>query len=146
MSRLLVVGTGAIGGYVASVLARHDLDVTVLTRGANLAAIRSDGVRIEGGPDAGVGRPLALEDVSDQEPYDVVLVATKAPDTAAAVAALGDRLAPDGVVVALQNGVGRGAHVSALLGRDAGLERDPQRLRGDRRRLERGDPPLGLDQ
>ena len=44
--RLAVLGAGAIGGYVGACLARAGLDVTLIARGAHLAAIRSRGIRV----------------------------------------------------------------------------------------------------
>ncbi len=47
MIRVCVVGAGAIGGYLASRLAgMPDLSLSVLARGAQLAAIRPDGLRV----------------------------------------------------------------------------------------------------
>lgn len=122
MSRLLVVGLGAIGGYAAAVLSAHGADVSVLARGRTLEVVRRDGLRIAGGPDEVTVHPTVLETLDDAAEFDVVLLATKAPDTADVVATFRQHLAADGVVVALQNGVGRGSAVSELLGRDAGLD------------------------
>ncbi len=122
MTRLLVVGLGAIGGYAAPVLSAHGADVHVLARGRTLDVVRREGLRITGGPDAVTAHPTVWGDLDDAGPFDVVLIATKAHDTAAAVAAVRDHLAPDPLVLALQNGVGRGAVVSSLLGRDVGLD------------------------
>ena len=44
--RFAVLGAGAIGGYVGACLARGGLDVTLIARGAHLAALRSHGIRV----------------------------------------------------------------------------------------------------
>ena len=46
--RIAVIGTGGIGGLYGASLARAEVDVTFVARGAHLAAIREDGLRIEG--------------------------------------------------------------------------------------------------
>ena len=51
-------GSGGLGGYFGALLARGGADVSFIARGAQLQAIRRDGLRIEGGPD-----PFLLEDV-----------------------------------------------------------------------------------
>ena len=42
--RLAVIGAGAVGSYIAGLLARHDVEVRLLARGAHLEAIRRDGL------------------------------------------------------------------------------------------------------
>ena len=44
--RICVFGAGAIGGHLAIRLASNGHDVSVIARGANLAAIRADGLTI----------------------------------------------------------------------------------------------------
>src|SRR6185503_15042011 len=46
--KIAVVGAGAIGGYVGGWLAAAGEDVTFIARGANLAAIRQNGMRVTG--------------------------------------------------------------------------------------------------
>src|SRR5271157_4347143 len=55
--RVCVYGAGAIGGHLAVRLARGGAEVSVVARGAQLAAIRQDGIKVvtsEGGLDARV--------------------------------------------------------------------------------------------
>eukprot|EP01050_Picozoa_sp_SAG11_P031153 SAG11_NODE_9551_length_901_cov_1.013716_1_plen_71_part_00 len=46
MDGITVVGCGAVGGHVAAHLANAGHTVNVIARGANLAALRSDGLRV----------------------------------------------------------------------------------------------------
>ena len=104
---MCVVGAGAIGGLLAVRLAISGQHVSVLARGDNLAAIRSDGLRLIE-PD---GSMLTAHDVEASDdlaslgPQDVVILALKAHQ----IAEIADRLAllyeDDTVVVPLQNGV-----------------------------------------
>lgn len=122
MTNVLVIGPGAIGGYVAAVLADHDASVTVVARSETLAAIQEHGLRIVGGPDECTVQVEAVAQVPPDAAFDLVLIATKAADTADAVAAAAPAITAATPVVALQNGVGRGASVSRLAGLDVGLD------------------------
>jgi 2-dehydropantoate 2-reductase len=105
--RFCIVGAGAIGGLVGARLARSGQAVSVLARGPNLDAIRSNGLTVIE-PD-GESWSTAVTSASDDEnqlgPQDAIVLALKAHQ----IAALADRLAAlyDGttVVVPMQNGV-----------------------------------------
>ena len=45
--KVLVMGSGAVGGYIGGLLSRSGEDVTFVARGANLEAIRQRGIRVE---------------------------------------------------------------------------------------------------
>jgi 2-dehydropantoate 2-reductase len=120
--KVLVVGAGGIGGYVAAVLSAGGANITLLARGQNLAAIRENGLRIEGGPDQVLTWPTATSELGAQDRFDLVLLATKNYDTDIAVKEFLPALAADGQVLVLQNGLDRASYVSSLIGRDAALE------------------------
>ena len=46
--RVAVIGAGGIGGIYGAALAQAGVDVTFVARGAHLAAMRENGLRIEG--------------------------------------------------------------------------------------------------
>ena len=54
--RIAVMGTGGVGGYFGAKLAAAGHDVTFFARGAQLAALREHGLRIESGMSP-TGRP-----------------------------------------------------------------------------------------
>jgi 2-dehydropantoate 2-reductase len=104
--RYVVVGAGAVGGTVGGRLYDAGHDVVLVARGAHAAAMQRDGLRLAL-PDRvlTVRAPVAasIHDVRFTSD-DVVLLATKTQDTAAAL----DRLveAARGVpIVCVQNGV-----------------------------------------
>ena len=105
--RYTVVGAGAIGGTLAAHLHRagHDVDVVDADPG-HVAAIRSDGLRLRhpGGDETVVRVPAALPG-PDAGELGAVLLAVKAQATGAALDWIAPRLAPDGWVVSLQNGL-----------------------------------------
>jgi 2-dehydropantoate 2-reductase len=105
--RFVVYGAGAIGGVIGARLFQGDHDVTLIARGAHHDAIRDRGLRLET-PDESVTLPIPVAARPDEvkfEPDDVVLLAMKTQDTAAALAELSAAAPPDIAVVCAQNGV-----------------------------------------
>jgi 2-dehydropantoate 2-reductase len=116
---VLVYGTGAVGGYFGALLARGGHDVTLVARGANLAALRSDGLRVLlGGPSQVLHlHPVrAVERPADAPRADLVLVCVKSYDTRAAVEALRPVVDRDTTILSLQNGVENEAILAEGLG------------------------------
>jgi 2-dehydropantoate 2-reductase len=117
--KVAVIGAGAVGGLLAALLDRAGHDVEVTARGDHLAAIRADGIVLDGGYGSHVARVAANETL--QSDPEIVILATKAQDAAAALAANAGRI--DGLpLLVVQNGLGgirvaRGAQPgSPLLG------------------------------
>jgi 2-dehydropantoate 2-reductase len=85
--RVLIVGAGAIGGWLAGVLSRGGAEVALLARGATLAAIRARGlVLIEGERRTALALP-ASDKAADLPQPDAVVVAVKTYGFADAAAA-----------------------------------------------------------
>jgi len=104
--RFVVVGAGAIGGLVGGRLAQHGHDVVLVARGAHGAAIAADGLLIRSpeGDDRVQVPVVGHAGALDLGPDDVVLLAVKGQDTAAALDTLADG-PPDLAIACLQNGV-----------------------------------------
>jgi 2-dehydropantoate 2-reductase len=116
---VLVYGTGAVGGYFGALLGRGGHDVTLVARGANLDALRRDGLRVLlGGDDRVIHlHPVrAVERSADAPPADLVLVCVKSYDTPAAVPALRPIVRPETTILSLQNGVENETILAAGLG------------------------------
>jgi 2-dehydropantoate 2-reductase len=86
--RVAIYGAGAIGGFLGARLAAAGADVSLIARGAHLAAMRARGLTlIEAG--AETTRPVrAAEDPAELGPQDAVIVALKAHSAPAAAAAM----------------------------------------------------------
>ena len=115
--RVLVLGAGAVGGYFGARLAEGGHDVTLVARGANLAALQRDGLTLQL-PDGarrlpGIG---AVASPAEAPPADVVLVCVKSYDTRSAAEALRPAVSPETVVLSLQNGVENEAILADVLG------------------------------
>jgi 2-dehydropantoate 2-reductase len=103
--RVCVYGAGAIGGYLAGKLAKSGVAVSVVARGAHLAAIRQQGLRIRV-KDGEFQVPVdASDDPSALDPVDYVIVALKAHQVASAVDGIRSLCGADGAVVTAANGV-----------------------------------------
>jgi 2-dehydropantoate 2-reductase len=100
-----IYGAGAVGGLMAAWLARSGHDVSVVARGAQLAAIRRDGLRVRSGTALERFSVKADADPAKLGPQDYVLVAVKAQS----LTEVGERIAPllgvDTSIVTAMNGV-----------------------------------------
>ncbi len=105
--RYTVVGAGAIGGTLAHHLARAGHEVTVVDAdAAHVAAINDRGLVVLRGDDR-FAVTVAEATTPDGGPDQVerVLLAVKAQATGVALEWIAPRLAPDGFVVSVQNGL-----------------------------------------
>src|SRR5258708_119449 len=81
--RIAVIGAGGFGGYFGARLAKGGADVRFLARGSHLAAMRANGLAIEGGPERICANPvIASDNPADLGVADFVLLAVKLWDTA----------------------------------------------------------------
>lgn len=106
--RILIAGAGAIGSVVGARLHLAGHRVTMLGRPAHLAAIARDGLRVTGllGESRARGLELATSPAELDGRYDLILCTVKPYDTASIADAISDRLADDGLIVSMQNGLG----------------------------------------
>src|SRR6185503_6380670 len=115
--RVLVVGAGAVGGYFGALLARGGHEVAFVARGANLAALRAGGLRVELGKETWkLAAPIAVEDRAEAPPPELVLVCVKSHDTKAAAEKLRPVVSPATIVLSLQNGIENEDVLASVLG------------------------------
>ncbi|MGF1611412.1 MAG: 2-dehydropantoate 2-reductase [Kiloniellales bacterium] len=104
--KVCIYGAGAIGGYLAIGLAQAPgVEVSLVARGAHLAAIRTDGLTLEADEGKRVARFTATSDPAELGPQDYVIVALKAHQAWEAAEQMRPLLGPDTAVVTCQNGV-----------------------------------------
>jgi 2-dehydropantoate 2-reductase len=108
--RICVYGAGAIGGHLAARLARgaqaSGAAVSVVARGAQLAAIRAHGLVVRTAAEGVVEcRPRAAADPAELGPQDAVLVCTKVPALPSVAAGIAPLLGPDTAVAFVANGI-----------------------------------------
>jgi len=118
--RIAVIGTGGIGGPYGASLAKAGADVTFVARGAHLAAMRENGLRIEGDRGETHIRPAqATDDIASIGAVDFALFCVKLWDVEAVGEQLRPLIGPQTAVIPLQNGVDAAERLIAILGHDA---------------------------
>jgi 2-dehydropantoate 2-reductase len=101
-----VFGAGAIGGTVGAHMVRGGEQVLFVDKDVDhVRAMRERGLTIRGFAETFTVAVDATTPDALPDRLDTVLLATKAPATEDAVLSFADRLAPDGCVVSLQNGL-----------------------------------------
>ena len=103
--KLCVFGAGAIGGYLAVLLARAGANVSVVARGPHLAAIQDDGLTLLVDGQALHADLPASDDPAVLGKQDAVIVTLKAHSIGGAVAGIRSLLARDTAVVSAVNGI-----------------------------------------
>jgi ketopantoate reductase len=112
--KICVVGAGAIGGYLAVRLAGIGEDVSVVIRGANLAAVNAQGMKlINADGSEQVARLRATDRMADLGAQDVVILGMKAHQVAPVVPELATLIGPHTLVVTAQNGIPGGTSSSS---------------------------------
>lgn len=103
--RIAIIGAGAVGGFLANRLAAAH-DVTVLARGAHLAAIKAGGLRVvaKDGSET-VARVAATDDPADLGPQDLLIATLKAPALPDVLTALRPLLRDGVPLIAAMNGI-----------------------------------------
>src|SRR3954470_9700608 len=98
---IIVLGAGAIGSLYAARLAPGN-NVTLVGRPAHVAAINSNGLRIEGRESrtVWVRAATAIETIG---PDTLILLTTKVPDSATALAPVASLVRDNTTVFCLQN-------------------------------------------
>ena len=118
--RIAIVGAGGIGGGYGAALAVTGADVTFIARGAHLAAMKSKGLKVEGGRGETHIVPVqATDDPATVGPVDVVLFCVKLWDVESAGAQIKPMVGKDTAVITLQNGIDAHERLIPILGRQA---------------------------
>jgi 2-dehydropantoate 2-reductase len=104
--KIAVMGSGGVGGYFGARLAKGGADVTFIARGAHLAAMRENGLAIEGGAEPFHVAPVkATDDPATIGEVDLVMFSVKLWDTETAARSILPLIGPNTGVVSFQNGV-----------------------------------------
>ncbi len=105
--RICIVGAGAIGGLLGVKLALAGEDVTLIARGAHLAAIQQHGLKLimDDATELLADQVHAVSDMAEAGMQDVVIIAVKAHMLAAVAPAMQVLFEPDTIVVPAQNGI-----------------------------------------
>lgn len=104
--KICIYGAGAIGGYLGVELGRvPGLDVSLIARGAHLAAMRKNGLKLLIADEEHVIQPNATDNPAELGPQDYVIVTLKTHQGWEVAEQMAPLLGKDTVVVTCQNGV-----------------------------------------
>ena len=105
--KIAIVGAGAIGGILAVRLARSGQDVTVIDRGAHLAAINAHGLKLvhPDGAEEVATRLRAFASCAESGAHDLVFLALKANVIESVAPAMRALFHDETIVVPIQNGL-----------------------------------------
>jgi 2-dehydropantoate 2-reductase len=105
--KICIVGAGAIGGMLGVKLALTGNDVTLILRGANLEAVKANGLTlIEENGNELVAKPIkATSVIAEAGVQDVIILALKAHQVSAVAADLPALMHAGTRVVTMQNGI-----------------------------------------
>src|SRR6202790_4070093 len=113
--KIAVMGAGAVGCYYGFKLARAGHDVVLIGRPQHVEAIERQGLRLETQTFDEHIRVSACTEGSAVQGAQLVLFCVKSIDTESGAAAIKPHLAPDALVLSLQNGVENSDRLRALL-------------------------------
>jgi 2-dehydropantoate 2-reductase len=118
--RIAVIGAGGVGGGFGAALAKAGADVTFVARGAHLAAMKTSGLKVQGGRgETHLVLTKATDNPAEIGPVDIVLFCVKLWDVESA----GERIRPligkGTAVIPLQNGIDAHERLLPIVGREA---------------------------
>lgn len=115
--KIVVMGTGGVGGYYGALLAKQGHDVTFIARGAHLDAIRKNGLQIKSiHGDFTISPAQAMDNPAQIGAVDLILFCVKAYDTDEAVQKLKPIVTKETIVLSLQNGVEAVERIGNVIG------------------------------
>ena len=112
--RILVIGAGAVGGYFGGRLAAAGRDVTFLVRAGRAEQLRRTGLQIKSTQGDAAIQPKLLLAAEIKEPFDLILLSTKAYSLDAAIDDFAPAVGPQTAILPLLNGM---RHVDTLVAR-----------------------------
>jgi 2-dehydropantoate 2-reductase len=117
--KIAIMATGGVGGYFGARLAAAGQDVHFIARGAHLAALRANGLKLNSANgDLHLQSVSATDNLAAVGPVDIVIFAVKQYDTGTAAKAIKPLIGPATGVISLQNGMDRHDPLRTTLGGD----------------------------
>lgn len=117
--KILIMGTGGVGGYYGGLLAQQGNDVTFVARGAHLKAIQNEGLKVKSvHGDFNISPAQATDDPASVGPVDLVLFCVKTYSTEESAQAMRPAVGPQTVVMSLQNGIDAAERIGSVIGEE----------------------------
>lgn len=111
-----IMGAGGIGGCYGALLSRAGNDVTLIARGAHLAAIQQNGLKLVQPEDDFTVKVTATDDPSQVGPVDLVIFSVKRHQNAAAIPIIKPLVGDGTTVLTIQNGLGSAEELGQVYG------------------------------
>jgi 2-dehydropantoate 2-reductase len=103
--KICIYGAGAIGGYLGVQLARAGADVSLVARGAHLAAMRERGLTLLTNGEEHTVRPRCTDDAAELGVQDYVILTLKAHSITGVIEKMQPLLGPHTRIVTAVNGI-----------------------------------------
>jgi len=103
--KICIYGAGAIGGYLGVQLARAGVDVSLVARGAHLAAMKANGLKLLIGNEERVVHPRCTDNPAELGAQDFVIICLKAHSITGVLEQMQPLLGPHTRVVTAVNGI-----------------------------------------
>lgn len=118
--KIVIFGSGGVGGYFGARLADAGEQVVFVARGEHLEAINRNGLKLESPlGDLHLPNAVATDDFATIGPTDVIILTVKLWSTPDALEQMKTMVGPQTCVMSLQNGVGAGGVIARALGEGA---------------------------
>ena len=115
--KILIMGTGGVGGYYGGLLEQQGNEVTFIARGAHLYALRHEGLKVKSvygdfslSPINATGAPANVG------PVDLILFTVKTYNTEEAAQAIRPAVGAQTAVLSLQNGIDAAERIGKVIG------------------------------
>lgn len=111
--RILVMGSGGVGGYYGALLHNAGHEVTFVARGKHLDEIRKNGLKINSVNSGNFTiRPPAVDRPDGSSKADLILFCVKGYDNPTAIPIIAPVVGADTTILTIQNGIGSGDQLS----------------------------------
>jgi 2-dehydropantoate 2-reductase len=105
LMKICIYGAGAIGGYLGVQFARAGADVSLVARGAHLAAMQTHGLKLLIGDEERVVHPRCTDNPAELGPQDFVIIALKAHSITGVIDSMQPLLSEQTRIVTAVNGI-----------------------------------------
>jgi len=115
--KIMIMGTGGVGGYYGGLLAQQGNDVTFIARGAHLKAIQANGLQIKSiFGDFTVNPAKATDNPAEVDPVELIIFCTKTYSMDEAVQEIRPAVGSQTSVLCLQNGIDAADRIGKIVG------------------------------
>ena len=118
--KLLIYGTGAVGGYYGGMLVKAGYEVTFIARGKNYEALKSNGLTLilEGKKEILPINVRAIHELPQQGKFDYIFICVKSTNTKEAAEAIIHNVGKNTTIISFQNGVENEEIISKVVGKE----------------------------